>query len=129
MRKTNNYQKKLFDCIVHLLQLLARKTGLTYVEVNILLYYFIVPLTWFVLIDIWLQIYYCSLAFLLFSLGFIAGCRDFKGYAEWLYRKSVTFLNFFNRYGSTYQTSSLWICVFLPLAVYILLVYLLSASA
>ncbi|ERM80993.1 hypothetical protein P872_11950 [Rhodonellum psychrophilum GCM71 = DSM 17998] len=66
-----------------------------------------------------------KIAFVIFTIGFFVGCRDFKTYSDWLFAKSVSFLNYFNRYGSNYFASSVWICVSLPILVYGLLLFLI----
>ena len=43
----------------------------------------------------------------------------------WLFDKSVLFLNYFDKYGSNYVASSVWICVSLPIAIYAILIFLI----
>jgi hypothetical protein len=114
----------IFRIVAGTLSLIARKTGLTYNEINIILYYFVVPFSWLCLLDIILGFHYLKVAFAIFVAGFMIGCRNFKTYSDWLFCKSVDFLMYFNRYGSNYVTSSVWICVSLPIAIYALLLFL-----
>lgn len=104
---------------------IGRKTGLTYNEINIIVYYFFIPFSWLLLIDSICQFHYFKFSFGIFSLGFIVGCRNFRDYADWLFTKSVSFLNYFDKYGSNYVVSSVLVCVVLPAIIYCLLLYLI----
>jgi hypothetical protein len=114
-----------FNWVVRCLKALAKRLKLSYIEINIIVFYFVVPFSWLVLLDALFQFHYLSLAFLIFSLGFFVGCRDFLNFSTGLYRRSVNFLNYFNRFGSNYVASSVWLCLVLPLVIYALLIYLL----
>jgi len=117
--------EKIFNGVVKRLLRLASMFKLSYHEINIIVYFFVVPFTWFILLDALFQFHYLKLSFLIFCIGFYVGCTNFKVFATDLYRKSVQFLMFFNRFGSTYVASSVWICVVLPISIYALLIYLL----
>ena len=119
-----NSMNRVFNTVAKALRSLSRLTGFTYNEINVLLYYFIIPFSWLILIDSILHLNYFKLAGIIFSIGFFTGCKDFKEYADWLFFKSVIFLNFFNRFGSNYIRSSVWICVSLPILIYTCLFYL-----
>ena len=106
-----NSTSVVFNIVAQALRTLSRLTGFTYNEINVLLYYFIIPFTWMILLDSILNINYFKIAGSIFCIGFYAGCRDFRKYSDWLFFKSVIFLNFFNRFGSNYIKSSVWICV------------------
>ncbi len=105
------------------LSFIGTKTSFTYNEVNIIVYFFVIPFSWFCLLDVIFNFHYLKINSLLFFTGFYTGCRDFKSYSDWLFGKSVDFLNFFNRFGSYYFTTSVWICVPLPIGIYIILFY------
>lgn len=115
---------KIFRLVANALIALARITGLTYNQINILVYYFFIPFTWLVMLDEIFDWHYLKAAFIVFCIGFTLGCRDFKNYSDWAFKRSVDFLNFFNRFGSNYYKSSVWICVAIPIVVYIYLGYL-----
>jgi hypothetical protein len=114
----------VFKIVAHFLFFIAKRTGLTYNEINIIVYYFIIPFSWLCLLDVILNSHYLKIGFLIFTLGFLFGCRDFRAYSDWLFKKSVLFLNYYNKYGSNYIKSSVWICVSLPLVIYIVLIFL-----
>ena len=117
--------QKIFNWVVRWLKALAKLMNLSYIEINIIVFYFVVPLSWLVLLDALFYFHYLTFAFLIFSLVFFLGCRDFLTFSTGLYHRSVNFLNYFNRFGSNYVASSVWICLVLPLAIYGLLIYLL----
>lgn len=113
----------IFRIVANSLSIIGKKIGLTYNEVNIIVYYFIIPFTWLCLLDIIFNFHYFKIAFTIFTMGFIIGCRNFKTYSDWLFDKSVSFLNYFNKYGSNYIASSVWICVSLPIFIYAILIF------
>lgn len=115
----------IFMIVAGVLHVMSKLTGRTYKEVNIIAYYFIIPLSWLVLLDVFFQFHYLKIAFVTFGIGFYIGCPDFKQYSDKLFKKSVDFLNYFNRFGSNYIASSVLICVFIPLLVYAGLIWLI----
>jgi len=115
----------IFKIVANCLFYISRKMKLTYNEINIIVYYLLVPFSWLVLLDIIFHFHYLKIAFGIFTLGFFVGCRNFRIYSDWLFDKSVAFLNYFDKYGSNYVKSSVWICVSLPIVIYIILLYLI----
>ncbi|MCE2711425.1 MAG: hypothetical protein LW688_02675 [Cryomorphaceae bacterium] len=103
---------------------LARIFKLSYFEINIIVYYFLVPLSWMALLDGIFDVHYFKVAFLFFCLGLGTMVRDFYSFSIVLYKKSVIFLNYFNRYNSNYVLSSVWICVVIPASIYVILISL-----
>ena len=119
-----NSTSVVFNSVAQALRTLSRLTGFTYNEINVLLYYFFIPFTWMIFLDNILHVHFLKLAGFIFCIGFFVRCKDFKEYSDWLFFKSVIFLNFFNRFGSNYIKSSVWICVSLPILIYTILFYL-----
>ena len=117
--------ERIFQWEVTLLLKLAWKFKLSYHEINIILYFFVVPFSWFALLDALFQFHYLKLSFAIFCLGFYVRCSEFKPFATSLYGKSVQFLLYFNRFGSSYVTSSVLICLVVPICIYAFLIYLL----
>jgi hypothetical protein len=115
----------IFKIVAGLLYFTGRRIGLTYNEINIVVYYFLVPLSWLILLDMIFQFHYFKFTWIIFTTGFAIGCRNFRSYADWLFGKSVSFLNYFNRFGSNYVASSVWICVAVPIVIYSMLIFLL----
>jgi hypothetical protein len=91
---------------------------------NILVYFFLGPFSWIVLLDLLLDFHYLKIGFLLFCIGFAFYCKDFEQFSVSLYKRSVRFLNYFNRFGSNYVAIAVWICVAVPLLIYALLLFL-----
>ncbi len=118
-----NSTNRVFNEVAKTLRFLSRLTGFTYNEINVLIYYFIIPFTWMILLDSIFQVHFMKIAGFIFCIGFFVRCKDFKKYSDWLFFKSVIFLNFFNRFGSNYIKSSVWICVSLPILIYTTLFY------
>ncbi len=116
--------KFIFYLVAYSLALLAKLTKLTYNQINIIVYYILIPFSWLALADTILDVPYFKLGFVIFLLGFFVGCRNFKLYSDWLFSKSVDFLNSLNRFGGSYISVSVWICVALPFLVYAVLIYL-----
>ncbi len=118
--------KQTFNLVSNTLLFIGRKTGLTYNEVNILVFYLLIPLSWTALFDCWLGLPIASAAFLFVWLGiFIAIRHIFREWCDWTFQGSVIFLNWFNRWGGNYVLNSVIICVLLPLIIYGLLIWLL----
>ena len=117
--------KRIFKIVADTLLSIAKKTGLTYNEVNVILYYFVIPFSWFIMLDILFGFHYLTISSIIFTIGFVAGCRNFRAYSDWLFERSVAFLNYFNKYGSNYVKSSVWICLSLPVLIYAVLIFLI----
>ncbi len=115
---------QIFNSVALGLSNLARIFKLSYFEINIIVYYFLVPLSWMALLDGIFDVHYFKVAFLFFCLGLGTMVRDFYSFSIVLYKKSVIFLNYFNRYNSNYVLSSVWICVVIPASIYVILISL-----
>jgi len=111
----------IFSFTASFLHKLSSFTGFTYNQINIIVYYFIVPFSWCILLDVIFDFHLLKLGFLVLSLGFRIGCTDFKTYSDKAFDKSVQFLNYFNRLGSNYYKSSVLICILLPIIIYTVL--------
>ena len=118
--------QKIFKIVADSLIWVGCKTGLTYNEVNILLYYLIIPLSWTTMFDCWVKKPYTTAALALTWLGiFIATRHNFREWCDWAFQDSVDFLNWFNRWGGNYVLNSVIICVAIPLIIYVGLFILL----
>ncbi|MDE6552407.1 MAG: hypothetical protein K2K98_05535 [Muribaculaceae bacterium] len=115
----------IFSKVAYGLLWTGKKTGLTYNEVNIIVYYLLIPLSWTIMLDCWLGIPVTTCALLCIWLGlFIATRHTFSLWCDRAFEDSVSFLNRFNRLGSNYVLSSVIICVAIPIAIYVLLILL-----
>ena len=104
--------------------IIAKLTGLTYNEVNIIVYYLIIPLTWTLMID-----YLTKMPFLtpMIIIGWIIFLwkdqMKFRDRCDWAFDKSVDFLLYFKKIGWNYIVSSVIICVVVPVLIYVELIY------
>ena len=114
----------IFGFVAGIEHIIAKLTGATYNEVNIVLFYLIIPLTWMVMVD-----YLTNLPFLtpMFVMAWIIfRWKDqmrFRDRCDGMFSKSVEFLLWFKRIGWNYVISSVIICVVIPILVYIELIY------
>ena len=99
----------------------AQKLNLTYNEVNIIVYYMIVPLTWCIMLDFILNSWpWMSVVWLALCVAVIWWHRkDFSTWCDRAFQKSVDFLLWFRRIGWDYYKASVIVCVAVPLLIYI----------
>ena len=105
--------------------LIAKLTGTTYNEVNIVVYYLLIPLSWTVMLDYLMKLPLLTPLFILAWIIFLwKDPMKFRDRCDWAFEKSVDFLLWFKRIGWNYVVSSVIICVVIPILVYCLLIYL-----
>lgn len=118
--------QRVFALVANSLLTIGKMTGLTYNEVNILVYYLLIPLSWTAMFDCWIGTPMTSAALLLVWVGIFIGTRHTFGlWCDRAFLASVDFLNWFNRWGGNYVLNSVIICVLLPLLVYGFLIWIL----
>ncbi len=118
--------RDVFSFVAHSLLWVGNKCGLTYNEVNILVYYLIIPLSWTIMFDFWIGSPITTFALTFIWIGIaIATRHTFREWCDWAFQDSVDFLNWFNRWGGNYVLNSVIICVVIPLLVYLGLILLL----
>lgn len=115
---------KIFNIVATLLSNIGRITGRSYNEINIIVYFFLIPFSWFVLLDLIFKLHYFKIAFAFYTFCFTIYCRNFKKFSDWMFNKSVIFLNYFNKYGSNYVVTSVLVCVTIPILIYTILILL-----
>lgn len=119
----DNYITECFYAVAYKLQDWAKATGMTYNEINIIVYYLIVPLTWTILFDIGLRLPIATPILLLLWLCIWLGKRKhFRAWCDVAFNISVRFLLSFKRVGWKYEKSSVIICVVVPIIIYVLLI-------
>ena len=117
----------IFAVVAGVEHLVAKLTGLTYNEVNIIVYYMLIPLSWTVMVD-----YITALPLLtpMFIIGWIIFLwkdkMTFRDRCDWAFRLSVDFLLYFKKIGWNYIVSSVIICVVVPALIYVELIYALT---
>ena len=116
----------IFGIVAYLLNQIAKWTHLTYNEINIIVYYLLIPLSWTILGDIIIGFPILTPILLLVWLYlFIKTRHIFKMWCDWVFQDSVEFLLWFKRVGWNYTVSSVIICVLIPLLMYGGLIWLL----
>ena len=119
----------IFNFVAIALLRIATAFGITYNQINIICYYFLIPLSWAIMIDFYVKKTITSLVVIgMWIIIVICKWRCFSAWCDWLFEQSVRFLRYFDRLGSNYNMTSVIICVILPLCIYGLLAYLLIAT-
>ena len=104
----------------------AMRIGITYNEINILVYYLLIPLTWTIMVDCLIGMPLTTMALLCVWAGICIGTWGrFTAWCDWAFIRSVDFLNYFNRWGGNYVLNSVVICVVVPVLIYIVLAVLM----
>ena len=114
---------KIFDLVYQLLKWLSKISGFTYREINIIVYFILIPSFFIFLISRILNQKYIIISFLLFILVSVLLIPDFTLFSSLLFDKSVSFLNWFEFIGLNYIQTSVIICVIIPIIVIISLFY------
>lgn len=114
----------IFAVVAGVEHVIAKLTGSTYNEVNIIVYYLLIPLSWTVMIDYLTKLPFLSPMFVLAWIVFLLkDPMKFRDRSDWAFMKSVDFLLWFKKIGWNYIVSSVIICVVIPILVYIELIY------
>jgi hypothetical protein len=119
----------IFAVVAGVEHIIAKLTGSTYNEVNIIVYYLLIPLSWTVMIDYLTKLPFLSPMFVLAWIVFLwKDPMKFRDRSDWAFMKSVDFLLWFKRIGWNYVVSSVIICVIIPILVYVELIYAIIKS-
>ncbi|MCR4852661.1 MAG: hypothetical protein K5893_03625 [Prevotella sp.] len=114
----------IFAVVAGTERLIAKLTGSTYNEVNIVVYYLLMPLSWTVMIDYITKLPLLTPMFIIARVVFLwKDPMKFRDRCDWAFMKSVDFLLLFKRIGWNYIVSSVIICVVVPILIYIELIY------
>jgi hypothetical protein len=114
---------RTFDFVANWLFAMSKKIGVSYNEMNIIVYFIFIPITWLFMIDILIPTYgFLSVTYGLIWNIYLLKLKNPSRSADRLFNKSVDFLNYFNRFGSNYVASSVIICVILPIIIYAVLI-------
>ena len=109
----------IFMIVMWMEKLIAKIFHLTYNEVNILIYYLFIPLSWAIMADYIIGIPLLSVLFLSLWIYIIYKIRhNFSHYCNVLFRLSQLFLLKFKIIGLNYVISSVIICVIVPILIY-----------
>jgi hypothetical protein len=114
--------KDIFRYTYEFLMFLSRITGFSYKEINIIIWFIIIPLTWVALIDEIRGQHYFKIGFSAITVIALLVIKDFSVFSNKLFDISAEFLRGFDIIGSNYTASSVIICLVVPLIVYIILI-------
>ena len=118
--------QRLFTRVAVALYNGAMRIGITYNEINILVYYLLIPLTWTIMVDCLIGMPLTTMALLCVWGGICIGTWGrFSEWCDWAFMRSVDFLNYFNHWGGNYVLNSVVICVVVPVLIYVVLAVLM----
>ena len=114
----------IFAVVARVEHVIAKLTGMTYNEVNIIVYYLLIPLSWAVMVDYITMLPFLSLMYIIAWVIFLwKDPMKFRDRCDWAFDKSVDFLLWFKKIGWNYVVSSVIICVVVPVLIYVELIY------
>jgi len=88
--------------------------GLTYEEINVLVYFILVPVPYLYILDIKIGGHYLILGFLVFAAAVGFCVRPFSRLSSILFSRSVRLLESFHAVGLNYVQASVVTCVIVP---------------
>lgn len=109
----------IFAIVYEILARMSALTGLSYNEINIIVYYMVIPFAYLALLDRILKKHFLKIGFSVLLLAFFLFVNDFSRFSDRLFHESVVFLLWFGRVGLDYTAASVVICVFIPLSVFL----------
>lgn len=120
---------QIFNQTAIILLKISKKLHLTYNEINVIVYYGFIPLTWMILLDFILNIWpILTLIWSVICLSiYLLNRKNFSQWCDLIFQKSVDFLLSFNCINWDYYKASVYICVILVLIIYLILLTLLIA--
>jgi hypothetical protein len=115
--------QQFFDDIVRAFQAICRATGLSYPELNILVYCLLAPLSWLTLVALRRPRYWwLPAALLLAGAGLLLRRHRFTGLSRWFYDYNIRVLEELGRFtGLGYTALSLLVGVLVPAVALLLL--------
>ena len=114
--------KKLFEITYEILMFLSRVTSFSYKEINIIVWFLLIPLSWAFLIDKIYKFNYFKIISIITIAITLLFIKDFTLFSNWLFDISADFLRSFDFIGSNYVMSSVIICVLIPIVIYFALI-------
>jgi hypothetical protein len=95
--------------------------NLSYNEMNILVYFVIIPLIWAYIIDKIFRFHYVKLSLMLVILFCWVTINNLSAFCDDLFYACVIFLNLFQPIGIDYVAASVLFCVVIPIAFHMFL--------
>lgn len=108
--------EQIFLVVYSLLHQVSRSSGLSYAEINVIVYYFAIPFVYALLLDIWRGFHWAKIAATSLILLAIVVFSPFREFSDSLFQASVEFLRFFAYLQIDYIQASVFFCVAVPLA-------------
>ena len=119
----------VFGIVAAGLNLIAKALHMTYNEINIIVYYLIIPLSWCIMLDYIIGLPITTPIWILLWIYIIWSKRKFfKEWCDAAFKLSVDFLLKFKGIGWNYWKASVIICVVIPLIIYAALILLMVNS-
>lgn len=114
----------IFAVVAGVEHIVAKLTGATYNEVNIIVYYLLIPLSWAAMVDYITKMPFLTpMCILAWGIFLWKDKMKFRDRCDWAFDKSVEFLLYFKKIGWNYVVSSVIICVVVPVLIYVELIY------
>lgn len=113
----------LFESVYLFLDWLSEITGLSYREVNIVVYFIVLPLIYLHLIDRIVRRHILAPLFGVAVAIILTGTSLFGSLADRIFERSVDFLEWFQAIGWNYGTASVILCVFVPISILLVLLH------
>ena len=114
----------IFAVVAGVEHIIAKLTEATYNEVNIIVYYLLIPLSWAAMIDYITKMPFLSIMYIIAWILFLwKDPMKFQERCDWAFMKSVDFLLWFKKIGWNYVVSSVIICVVIPILIFVELIY------
>ena len=118
----------IFGTVALVLNLMAKLTGMTYREINIIVYYLFIPLSWCIMLDYIMGLPITTpIWILLWVYIFWSKRKFFRQWCDVAFQLSVDFLLKFQRIGWNYWVASVIIGVVVPIIIYAALIQLIVA--
>ena len=119
----------VFGIVAAGLNLIAKALHMTYNEINIIVYYLIIPLSWCIMLDYIIGLPITTpIWILLWIYIFWSKRKFFRQWCDIAFQLSVDFLLKFQRIGWNYWKASVIIGVVVPLIIYAALIILMINS-
>ena len=119
----------IFGIVAASLRLMAKVLHMTYNEINIIVYYLIIPLSWFIMLDYIIGLPITTpIWILLWVYIFWSKRKFFRQWCDVAFKLSVDFLLKFQRIGWNYWVASVIIGVVVPIIIYAVLILLMVNS-
>ena len=115
--------KPLFNFVRDILQFLSSLSGLSYAAVNIVVYYYLIPLIYIIMIDKIIGGHYLKLIYLIIFIVSLFIIENFENFSASIFIKSQNFLKVFSIIGWDYFISSVVICFIIPFGILLTLIY------